>query len=216
MTLLGEARVYLWYKLRRRSRNARKRAAQARFEAALAALKPGDICIDCGANIGTMTLQMAQSGAVVHAFEPDPDAFAALQSNVAGSESVILHNAAVGTGNEPLKLFRGARCADGGAVSMGSSTVAGKKNVTGEFVHVDQVDLADFVTLLGRNVAILKIDIEGAEVAMLNHLLDMNLVDRFQSIFVETHEKQIPALREATMKLVRRCQPYPHVVLDWW
>ena len=216
MTLLDDARLYLWYKLRRRSRNARKHAAKARFGAALAALKPGDVCIDCGANIGTMALRMAERGAIVHAFEPDPDAFAALKLNVAGSDSVILHNAAVGTSSEPIKLFRGARCVDGGAVSVGSSTVANKKNVTGEFIHVDQVDLANFVSRLDRNVAILKVDIEGAEVALLNHLLELNLVNRFDSIFVETHEKQIPALREATMKLVRSCQPYPQVNLDWW
>jgi FkbM family methyltransferase len=216
MTLMGDARVYLWYKFRRRSRNARKRVAEARFEAALAALKPGDLCIDCGANIGTMAMRMAERGAIVHAFEPDPDAFAALRSNVDGSDSIVLHNAAVGTGSEPIKLFRGARCADGGSISTGASTVADKKNVTGEFVHVDQVDLANFVSRLDRNVAILKVDIEGAEVALLGHLLDKNLVNRFGSVFVETHEKQIPSLREATMNLVRRCQPYPHINLDWW
>src|SRR5215213_9742927 len=35
-------------------------------------LKPGDLAIDCGANVGEITARMRASGATVYAFEPNP------------------------------------------------------------------------------------------------------------------------------------------------
>ena len=38
----------------------------------------GDLAIDCGANVGHVTAALARTGAEVHAFEPNPQAFSAL------------------------------------------------------------------------------------------------------------------------------------------
>jgi FkbM family methyltransferase len=218
MTWWEQARTHVWYKIRRRTRRSRNVAVRALFEKAVADLKPGDICIDCGANVGTITRQLASTGATIHAFEPDPDAFAALRTNVGHLKNVILHNAAVGVGDGQVGLYRGARFSEKrGGISEGGSTVQAKLNVSDDdMVMVDQIDLAAFVLRLGANVAVLKIDIEGAEVALMTDLLERGLFDRFESIFVETHEKQIPEFRTATMRLIQRCRPFPHVHLDWW
>jgi FkbM family methyltransferase len=218
MTLWEQARTLAWYKIRRRTRRSRNQSVRTLFVSAVEDLKPGDICIDCGANVGAITLQFAEKGAIVHAFEPDPDAFRALQSNVGHLRNVVLHNAAVGVGDQRVALYRGARAPEKrGGISEGSSIVQAKSNVSADdVIIVDQVDLATFVSSLRIKVAILKIDIEGAEVALMNDLLDQKIIDRFGSVFVETHEKQIPELRSATMRLIQRCRPFPHVYLDWW
>ena len=48
--------------------------------AAFHRLGPGDVAIDCGANLGAITRIMARGGAEVHAFEPNPDAYAVLKA----------------------------------------------------------------------------------------------------------------------------------------
>lgn len=74
-------------------------------------VKPGDVVLDLGANIGYFTLLFAQrvgpSGAVV-AFEPDPDNFALLKRNLAanGYRNVRAERRAVWDATGPLRLFR--------------------------------------------------------------------------------------------------------------
>src|ERR1041385_8565336 len=53
------------------------------FEAWVARLGPGDIAIDLGAHVGTITERLARTGATVHAFEPDPDVGAEVDREVA-------------------------------------------------------------------------------------------------------------------------------------
>jgi FkbM family methyltransferase len=218
MNLLESIHIFAWYKLRRYSRKTRNHLAKKKFADAVAALHPGSLCIDCGANVGAITRRLASTGATVHAFEPDPDAFAALVRNLETSDHVILHNAAVGVGNDKVKLYRGKpgpQSRDN--VSEGSTLVISKRDVSSDaFVVVDQIDFASFVDGLGTKVAILKIDIEGAEITLLNDLLAKGLTNRFGDIFVETHEKQIHCLRKETMQLLKKCRAFPNIHMDWW
>lgn len=43
-------------------------------------LKTGDVCIDCGANVGYVTEKMTRKGCVVYAFEPNPYAYKILEN----------------------------------------------------------------------------------------------------------------------------------------
>lgn len=45
-------------------------------------IEPGDVIIDCGANIGEFSRYCQSRGALVYAFEPDPTEFKALKRNV--------------------------------------------------------------------------------------------------------------------------------------
>jgi FkbM family methyltransferase len=63
-------------------------------------IKEGDVVFDVGANLGYYTLLFARlvgSTGVVYAFEPDPEIFEILKSNVEknGYDNVILYNVAV-------------------------------------------------------------------------------------------------------------------------
>src|SRR5438309_1064711 len=46
-------------------------------------LRPGELYIDVGANVGTYAIWAAELGAEVIALEPAPDTFALLQENIA-------------------------------------------------------------------------------------------------------------------------------------
>ena len=61
-------------------------------------IEAGDCVFDVGANIGLFALEAARHGAKVHAFEPMPATFAALQANAraAGGDQIRAHNLALG------------------------------------------------------------------------------------------------------------------------
>lgn len=217
---IGDA-AYLnaWYRLRRFTRRRRNVEAHKAFEAALSRLGAGDICVDCGANVGAITTRLADTGATVHAFEPDPLAFEALTEATGSRTNVILHNAALGVGSGTVRLYRvppppGTYTA---TVTQSSSTIASKMNVSRDsFVDVPKVDFVEFVLSLGRPVSLIKMDIEGAEVAILKAVIDHRLDRRIGQMFVETHEKQIPELRNETMSVINASRKLGNINCDWW
>jgi 16S rRNA A1518/A1519 N6-dimethyltransferase RsmA/KsgA/DIM1 with predicted DNA glycosylase/AP lyase activity len=58
-------------------------------------LNKDSLVFDCGANVGDITAKFASTGATVHAFEPDPLAFASLEKKFKTRSNVILHNKGV-------------------------------------------------------------------------------------------------------------------------
>jgi len=185
-----------------RRRRARLQAGW-QFEQVLSQLGPGDIAIDCGANIGKFTRMMAQAGATVYAFEPDPHAFAELHGRLGALAHVNLMNKAVGAENDTVMLYQAVDYETGPTGrSVASSVFATKDNVnTDTHVTVQQIDLAAFIYALDRAVALLKVDIEGAEVPVIEKLIETGAIDRVENVFVETHEKRIPGLAERTGRL---------------
>jgi len=190
-----------------------------RLLAPIRKLRPGQIAIDCGANVGNVTAVMAATGATVHAFEPNPAAFAVLSARVAELPNVKAYQAAVAASAGTVRLYRHIRAQEDAVYwSVGSSTIVEKNNIDhAAFDDVPAVDLAEFIGRLGRPVDLLKMDIEGAEVALLNHLIDMEIVTSIGIILVETHEDKIPHLREPT-ELLRRTiaeRGLDNIRLDW-
>jgi FkbM family methyltransferase len=184
------------------------------------ALGPGDLAIDCGANLGAVTKIMAAGGAEVHAFEPTPDAFAMLQKAVAHLPSVQCHQQAVLDKPGHLTLYLHMNYARNPARhSSGSSLFGEKRNVDdSRGVDVEVIDLAAFIAALNRPVKLLKIDIEGAEYDVLHALLDRGLMDRIEKVFVETHAHSIQSLRETDARLRQRIQALglgQKIDLDW-
>lgn len=125
-------------------------------------LRPGDCVIDCGAHVGLFTLLASQAvgeyGKVI-ALEPNPATAAILRKNVeaAGARNVEVVQAAAAARRGSITLHAGS----GGASAYSSSVanIASASDVT-----VDAITIDDLVR--ERNidsVALLKIDVEGAE-----------------------------------------------------
>jgi FkbM family methyltransferase len=134
--------------------------------------------LDCGANIGLATLFFAQHypSAVIDAFEPDPANYALLQANLAPYQrpGLQLHPAAVWTQDTLLTLHQ-----DG---AEASSVMARPGDAAQASVQVQARALGPY---LNRPVAMLKMDIEGAETAVLQAVQhQLHLVDH---LFVEYH-----------------------------
>lgn len=190
------------------------------FDCRVRQLTENDLAIDCGANVGVFTELMAATGAVVHAFEPDPYAFARLSERTAAIPNVVLHNVAVGTSELPVRLYRREDFdtrPDNACIS--SSLYVEKVNVDRRnYVEVRQIDFSAFLAGLSKRVAILKIDIEGAEVFLLERMIADGAIDLCDHVFVETHEDRIPAFAERTAALrnvARSARLAGRLFLDW-
>lgn len=181
-------------------------------------LAPGEVAIDCGANIGKFTKKMCRPGVTVYAFEPDPSAFKLLSEKFRHNQNVILVNKAVAAHSGKGKLYFDKRSGqDHVKWSIRSTLLAEKPNADPEaFSEVEIVDLAEFVRSLVKPIGMLKMDIEGAEVAVLNKLVDLGLTSKIRHIMVETHER-FPTLKESTEALRERVKllKLANIDLDW-
>ena len=214
-------------KLRRRQqRNERAQFAHGLMQGILSMLRPGDVVFDCGANIGDVTVPLAETGATVHAFEPDPHAFARLSERVAGRDNVILHDAAVGVSSGRIRLMRAVNFdvnPEGGSVK--STVVSGGRKINeeaGAAIDVALIALPDLIRAeaakAGGEIAFLKMDIEGAERDLLEHMQAEGLFDLVRLTVAETHENKFKDLRArfaALREAVAAERPVTRVNLDW-
>ena len=181
---------------------------------------PGDLAIDCGANVGNVTAALVSRGAFVHAFEPNPDAFAVMAERFRDSESVALHRQAVLDRAGRTRLYLHVDAAhDPVAASVGSSVLPFKGNVDEErYVEVDAIDLAEFVLALPRPVKLVKLDVEGVECPIVNRLIDTGAIERTEIVVVELHDRHMPELARDYAELrerLRRKGLDERVLTDW-
>lgn len=182
-------------------------------------LGPNDIAIDCGAHVGDITSRLARTGATVHAFEPNPGCFAILSARFSRMKNVILHNNGVmdrvgefelrvPIDDDPTKAaVAGTFLADAHAFEQDEARVV-----------VKCVSLPDFIATLGKPVKLLKLDIEGSEVAILNTMLDRKQMENVGMAVVETHDRFSERLARETDALRQRLtaeQLTDKVRLDW-
>jgi len=83
--------------------------------------------------------------------------------------------------------------------------------------QVETVDILTILRELPGHVQIMKMDIEGAEADVLERLLPSSEVNKVRKMFVETHEPQMPELRDR-LKAIRsevEKREKPEIYLDW-
>ncbi len=182
-------------------------------------IKPGDIAIDCGANIGKYTKVMADRGAEVYAFEPNPYAFKELSNKFIGNDKVHCYNKGVYDKNTTMPLYLHKNAAEDQVKwSIGSSLLAYKSNVDqNNAVETELVDLAEFINNLGRKIKIVKMDIEGAEVEVITELIDTGVIKKIKWLLVEGHGKRIPETRSKIDELRHRIkkEKIKNIYFNW-
>jgi hypothetical protein len=84
-------------------------------------------------------------------------------------------------------------------------------------VDVKVIDFPAFLEGLEGEIAVIKMDIEGAEVPLLEALFDHPVKTQIGHLFVETHESRIPDLLARTNALRDRAAQMtrPRVNMDW-
>jgi FkbM family methyltransferase len=116
------------------------------------ALRPGDLFIDVGANIGAYTIWASELGAEVIALEPAKDTFALLVENI------VLNGYAV----KPIEAAAGAVC---GTARFTSGRDCVNRLDPGGSVETMMVTIDSIIN--DRTVAGMKVDVEGFEIEVL-------------------------------------------------
>jgi FkbM family methyltransferase len=127
------------------------------------------LMIDIGANLGWHTLHAAQTAGMVVAFEPDPFNAWLLERNLVanGINNVVVETRAVGAAPGMATLYR-YKTANRGRHSLAVDHGHGSRSVS-----VTDLDGAlKGLGLAGRDVALIKIDVEGYEPAVIEGAKD--------------------------------------------
>ncbi|MFC0212412.1 FkbM family methyltransferase [Paenibacillus chartarius] len=182
-------------------------------------LGPGDIAIDCGANAGDVTWKMAERGATVFAFEPNPAMFAILQNRYMQYPNVVCMNKGVWDRNGHMRLYlHPGSIIDRAGYAFASSIFGNNPIIDPNFyVDIEVIDLTEFIKSLHRRVKLIKIDIEGAEFELLDKIIDLNLHTTIDKIVVETHEWLMPDMQQKLDNINKKIQAkgITHIDLNW-
>ena len=164
-------------------------------------IRPGDVVIDAGANIGYMTVLAASAvsnGGRVLAFEPNPELFELLVRNIENctDSSVVTARAiALGAHSGSVQLVLPGALAS----NDGLSFVGHPRSPLDRSIEVSQTTLDAAV---GHDiVGVLKIDVEGAEPEVLRGAKHLLRDHRVRDVIFEDHEgdgsESFRILREA-------------------
>ena len=169
-------------------------------------LNASSVAIDIGANVGLVSELIARTGAKVIAFEPNEEAVKKLNIVASRFSNIEVNAVAAGIKNDTVKLFLHKDMGNSDEdLTQASSLKEEKPNVSSEFVQVvDEIDFADYIESLNKSINLIKIDIEGYEIELINHLLDRQVLHNVGKVYLETHERKFEALRKATEEMKLR------------
>jgi len=160
------------------------------------------IVIDIGANEGQEIEALLSTGCEIHSFEPHPMFFKELYEKYASLSNIHLNQSAAWKSNGKITLYykRGVLARNGGA-----SLIKDKTNLDLSLnVEVECIDIAKYISGLNREVDLLKIDAEGAEYEILDHLFETDAFQKIKNIHYEDHSRKIHTtewrrLKESTL-----------------
>jgi FkbM family methyltransferase len=137
---------------------------------AVAAVQRGDCVVDVGANVGIYTYAFARAGARVEAFEPQRACARVLMAFAASRPAVRVHQVALGAAKSEANLYIPVvdNRARSGEASLRNVGAAAQERVT--VALLDTFDLPA--------VSLIKIDVEGAELGVIDGAVDTIQRDR--------------------------------------
>ena len=161
-------------------------------------VRPGDVCVDVGANLGYFTsllVKLVGETGRVYAFEPDPDLFLRLQSNLernrgAGrTENVVIKNLALSDHDGEAQFLQ----APSGNIGLGQVVDDAQPTTPRRSFKVKLSTVAE--QLGAKSVRLVKIDVEGHELPVLRGMLQGTHPVRPDFIFCEAHRENRSAIK---------------------
>jgi FkbM family methyltransferase len=144
--------------------------------------RPRQVVVDAGANAGLYTIIASISAKQVIALEPDSQVFKTLSDNISSNRltNVVLKQSALSSKKGSAGFYRR------GNTQLGS--IRTRKNI--EPILVDAISLEELLDetthAQGRQIDLLKLDIEGSEFDVIQDS-DEKWLDRIQKIVAEIH-----------------------------
>lgn len=138
--------------------------------------------IDCGSNIGLSVLffKKLYPSAKIKAFEPDPASFALLKDNVEQNNltDVLIYNIALSDAEQETILHKDASPEGTLTMSLFASPLKSSQ------IKVSAQKLSGYIS---EKVQFIKADTEGAEIYIINDLLQTNKISLAERLAIEYH-----------------------------
>ena len=166
--------------------NRLKKQVIDRF-ADLAHPSTGGLVLDLGANVGDFTSACLDLGFTVIAVEPHPNALRYLQKRMRRNQNVEIVPYGVSDVDGKTHLYTHPdHLHDPITTSISASTVSDKFQEKGNSIEIDVVSI-DHLLNQGSVFEIVKIDIEGAEMLLIESLIKHSA--KINRLLLETHER---------------------------
>lgn len=160
------------------------------------------IFFDLGANLGEITKRVenfkVKKNIKIFSFEPDIENFKTLENKFKENKNITLENKAVWNYNGKINFSIG-RC-NHRTNSKITKIINDRNYDEKKYINtceVDCVDLCDYIDNLNLSeddfVAI-KMDIEGAEYEVLNHMIEKNGIKNIDLLLIEFHREPEPGI----------------------
>ncbi len=164
-------------------------------------VKEGDIVVDLGANLGYFTLLAAKlvgPKGKVYAFEPEPINYSLLLQNIAlnGYDNVVPVPKAVSNVTGKVRFFLDKK-------DTGAHTIY-QPSDKGDFIEVESVVLDEFFKDKNHPINVIKMDIEGAEMAALSGMNRIIRENENLKMFVEFYFHGIVRSGGSPQEFIRR------------
>jgi FkbM family methyltransferase len=180
-------------------------------------VRPGDVFLDVGANIGHHSLVAASGGAIVHAFEPLPRLAERLRENFQFNhieDRLVLNVMAVGAAGVAGAVLYEATRADDGSHSI----IAGVPAESHRSLQVNMTALDSYVSKKNLTPALIKIDVEGYEARVLDGSARLLAGDAPPFVILETGDRLADQIGESAESVLGRLETlgYQLFRLDEW
>ena len=164
------------------------------------------LILDCGSNIGISILYFKSlyPNARIIGFEPCPETFEILQKNISSNnlKEVILHNKAVHDKEDTLSFYVSSQ-----HISQGGWSIKGAP-VHNYELHKQMVQAVTLSSYINEPVDLLKMDIEGAEIMVLNELAASGKLSMIKQILLEYHHHMTDPSEDCFANILKIFEDY--------
>lgn len=157
-------------------------------------LNPDSVVLDLGGFHGDFAFYMnTKYGATCHVFEVVPALCEKIMRDARRNENIVVHPFGLARSSRKEKLF---------LADEGSSTLCNRAEEAKQ-ISIELVKASDWFAseLHDKPVDLMKINIEGGEYELLEHLIESNLVKQIRNIQVQFHEDVIPNASERMARI---------------
>lgn len=161
------------------------------------------IFFDLGAHIGQYTLVASPLCRAVHSFEPVPETFELLRRNIQlnGLANVSANQCAVSDLCGEVRIY------EGDLSTIDRSSLRAPSSTSGRSFVVPSISLDTYVSKHGATPDLIKIDVEGAEIAVLRGASTL-LRERHPALIVEIDKVNQPRFGFTADDLVRELKGF--------